>query len=511
RGSARRCQDWDVPEFAASFGAKAHHYVCLRDILRNTRRCLACDAIAAATQAPASGRYWLRYSKNEPRRLNVVEDWEVDFFDAQILKGWVDGYNLPSGFRVIDIVDVNVVQPSTPVRFVAPSYMWESSADAGRAQLEKANAQDLGSPGGLASVTLPPIISDTISLCRDLGERYLWADPLCIAQDDEYSKPNQIDGMDRIYRSASSIMAALDDRQGHGFPGYAGNPRRPRASLWGPARSRNVGRGIDPNGMQTVVDASLWNRRGWTFQERLQPKRRLFIAEYQVLFECCRGQAAEELPWGRRPSRAGDAVDGADEALESLEENTEGGGPGTDSEAARETANDPVAAAGKEGKSRMNGFLGSRASIAALSTTETPPSSCGTTSRWLNYCAWAEDYTSRWLSRSGDMLNAFAGAGNAVKKAMRTETLFGLPEVYLPQALMWSHTGPAARKGARGRGRAAVDFIVISASLDGGLGERNEWAFVGGQFHEMWRFNVMLVERLPCEPFAARRLGVGYV
>ncbi|CCF43987.1 hypothetical protein CH063_13533 [Colletotrichum higginsianum] len=69
----------------------------------------------------------------------------------------------------------------------------------------------------------------------------------------------------------------------------------------------------------------------------------------------------------------------------------------------------------------------------------------------------------------------------------------------------------AGRKGARDRRRAAVDFIVISASLDGGLSERNEWAFIEGQFHEMWRFNVMLVERLPCEPFVARRLGVGYV
>ncbi|TIC90589.1 hypothetical protein CH35J_011723 [Colletotrichum higginsianum] len=816
-----RCQDWDVPEFAAGFGAKAHHYVCLRDILRNTYRCLVCDAIATATQArrresewlsgspdtcvyvtvqgpffldsgtksnqklrldfsvpdevsvrlfleltlsvvankPSSSsslsspaehqpfaitpQYRLRYSMNEPRRLHAVEDWEVDFFDAQILKGWIDGcgilhgakcvgeytsiYNLPSGFRVIDIVDMNVVQPSTPVRFVALSYMWESSEDAGRAQLEKANARDLESPGGLASVTLPPIISDTISLCRDLGERYLWVDRLCIVQDDEYSKPNQIDGMDRIYQSASfSIMAALDDRQGHGFPGYAGNPRRARASLWGPARSRNVGRGIDPNGMQTVVDASLWNRRGWTFQERLLSKRRLFITEYQVLFECCRGQAAEELTWGRRPSRAGDAVDGAEEALESLEENIESGGPGTDSEAARETADDPVAATGKEKDERtprIPGFY--RRPLYHRDATIKLRDHVAL----ANYCAWVEDYTSRRLSRSRDMLNAFAGVGNAVRKAMRTETLFGLPEVYLPQALMWSHTGPAARrddddddgggggvlgvpswswaawtaegsaagyrwahgdarlvdtklvriatlvwfhmrdppaaattagakttkgsgdgrvgklrrlrvkerwlgtemgmarihgpeklpplqrkmgggkvkvsaetdekhtemwracphspwaalahpeldpeavsvtgnfpgalvfnttvaslrirrgqgargsrgtgsgdaeildltgrlvghldgavpkmvagrKGARDRRRAAVDFIVISASLDGGLSERNEWALIEGQFHEMWRFNVMLVERLPCEPFVARRLGVGYV
>ncbi|GKT95232.1 hypothetical protein Ct61P_13082 [Colletotrichum tofieldiae] len=583
---------------------------------------------------------------------------------------------------------MKIVQPSEPVRFVALSYMWESSEGAGHAQLENANAHNLETPGSLTSVTLPPIITDTISLCRDLGERYLWVDRLCIVQDDEHSKPNQIDGMDRIYQSASfAIMAALNDRNGNGFPGYAGNPRRPRASLWGPARNRNVGRGIDPNGMQAVVDASLWNRRGWTFQEKLLSKRRLFITEYQVLFECCRGQAAEELTWGR-PLQVAGAVNEGEPSI-SFEEDLEDGVPDIASESTREDTGEPATTGKSHRMPRIPGFfrrpLYHKDATIKLREHVT----------LANYCAWVEDYTSRQLSRSADILNAFAGVGNAVRKALRTETLFGLPEVYLPQALMWSHTGAAllreddgvrvpswswaawtaaegsaagyrwvhgnarlvdvqlvriatlvsfhlrdptavvgsengdgglrklrvkerwlgmemkmtkihgpeklppckgkwagaspwealaheeldakavamagdfpgalvfnttvaslrvgrgrgirkaggsreagaehedaeildmmgrqvgyldkmdpawvaGRKGARDR-RKMLDFIVISASLDGGLSERNEWAFIEGQFHEMWRFNVMLVERLPFEPFVARRVGVGHV
>ncbi|KZL76531.1 hypothetical protein CT0861_00794 [Colletotrichum tofieldiae] len=795
-----RCQHWDVPEFATGFGAKAHHYISLRDIVQSAQRCLICGAIAAAVQArrgesewlsgspetsiyvtvqgpffldsgtadnqknrldvsaadevsirlfleltlsvlpkstlPSTGdasqqpfaitpQFRLRYSKDEPRYLQAIDEWEVDFFDVRALKGWIDAcgilhgakcvgeyssiYTLPSGFRVIDVLDMKIVQPSEPVRFVALSYMWESSEGAGHAQLENANAHNLETPGSLTSVTLPPIITDTISLCRDLGERYLWVDRLCIVQDDEHSKPNQIDGMDRIYQSASfAIMAALNDRNGNGFPGYAGNPRRPRASLWGPARNRNVGRGIDPNGMQAVVDASLWNRRGWTFQEKLLSKRRLFITEYQVLFECCRGQAAEELTWGR-PLQVAGAVNEGEPSI-SFEEDLEDGVPDIASESTREDTGEPATTGKSHRMPRIPGFfrrpLYHKDATIKLREHVT----------LANYCAWVEDYTSRQLSRSADILNAFAGVGNAVRKALRTETLFGLPEVYLPQALMWSHTGAAllreddgvrvpswswaawtaaegsaagyrwvhgnarlvdvqlvriatlvsfhlrdptavvgsengdgglrklrvkerwlgmemkmtkihgpeklpplqrkmgggkvkvspetdkkhtemwrecphspwealaheeldakavamagdfpgalvfnttvaslrvgrgrgirkaggsreagaehedaeildmmgrqvgyldkmdpawvaGRKGARDR-RKMLDFIVISASLDGGLSERNEWAFIEGQFHEMWRFNVMLVERLPFEPFVARRVGVGHV
>ncbi|KAL0937956.1 uncharacterized protein CTRU02_207687 [Colletotrichum truncatum] len=792
-----RCQDWDIPEFAAGHGPKAHYYLPLSTISQGAKNCLICRAVSTAVESRRRECDWLRKSpeqsvyvavqgpffldsglmKDQKRRLNrsvegeisvkmfleltlsvvldgtcsgdvaplplplplpppfavtpqfqmkylegdtprlqAVDAWEAESFDVSTLKGWIDGCemlhgkecvgqyrsisDLPYGFRVIDVHSMTIVQPVKPVRFVALSYMWEASEGAGHAQLINANASDLEVEGSLLAVTLPRIITDTISLCRDLGETYLWVDRLCIIQDDERSKPDQIEGMDRIYQSAAfSIMSALNDRKGRGLPGYADYHRMPRASLWGPPRNRNTWRGwrgIDPNGIETIVDASLWNRRGWTFQERLLSRRRLFITEYQVLFECCRGQATEELTWNY-PKKSSQTPE-SQEKTSSEQVSTEHLEEDTDASASEQDANtSPEYAKKRRHIPSIPGFY------------RRPPHRKSATIRLANqvslahYCHWVEDYTSRQFSHSADVLNAFAGVGNAVKKAMRSEKVYGIPEVHLPQALMWSHIGAASRrqgvdwipswswaawmgtasyqwihgeaklvdtklvrivtlvyfhlqdpkgvgglrpmrvterwmgtgmrlvkipgpeklppmqrrmdggkvrvseevnqryaemwrtcphspwealahtelkpeavaiardfpgalvfsttvaslrigrdwtntgvrasgkewaredaeildlmgrqvgyldkmdvdwiagrKGTRDR-RKLLDFVVISAGLEVTITDRNEWAFIEGQFHEMWRFNVLLVERLSFEPFVARRIGAGSV
>ncbi|KAI8262376.1 hypothetical protein K4K58_000600 [Colletotrichum sp. SAR11_239] len=424
-----RCQDWDVPEFAAGRGAKAHYYLPLAAVLRAGSGCLVCAAVGAAVEArraAGSGcgsEEWLRGAKAEEVYVAVQGPFFLD-----------SGYKVDQERRLAD-GEVRLfleVTPFEPVRFVALSYMWEASEGAGHAQLVNANAEDLGAEGSLSSVSLPRIITDTISLCRDLGERYLWVDRLCIVQDDERSKPDQIDGMDRIYRSAAfAIMAALDDRTGKGLPGYI-DARRPRASLWGPPRNRNSRRGIDPNGVQAIVDPSLWNRRGWTFQERLFTKRRLFITEYQVLFECCRAQAAEELTWG--PRLKDDPYHSPVEEADHEDDHDCG-----DADADAGVSHDDEKR--KKNKHSFGTGFYCKPRFGKSTTIQLQDHIM-----LADYCLWVENYTPRELSHGGDVLNAFAGVGNAVKKAMKTEVMYGLPATCLPQALMWSHTGRAARR-----------------------------------------------------------------
>ncbi|KXH49632.1 hypothetical protein CSAL01_10564 [Colletotrichum salicis] len=622
-----RCQDWDVPDFAAGLGSKTHHYVSLESISFRSLKCLFCRAVAAAVEARRREDGWLRdcseaclfvtlqgpfflgsgLAEDQKCRLFAFSSDEVSvrlFLELTLSTVWIDGCeilhghhcvtkyksidNLPIGFRVIDVRGMKIVKPSRPVRFVALSYMWEASEASGHAQLETTNAEDLEAPGSLESVKLPRIILDAISLCRDLGEGYLWVDRLCIVQDDERSKPDQID-----------------------------------------------------------VDASLWNRRGWTFQERLLSRRSIFITEYQVLFQCCRGHAAEELTWGRvrrevptpLPSRDADPPR-VEEPIDEHDSQVHHTAPTDIDESTTEkkTHNIP----------NTPGFY-----RRALHNRDAPVKLRGQVSL-ANYCQWVEDYTSRQLCCETDILNAFAGVGNAVGDSMRTKMTFGLPEMYLPQTLMWSHTGAvrrgeccelsvdsrraasrsgdddhglrkarvterwlgscmqlakingieklpplqrkmaggkfnvseetnekytamwrecphspwealahaeldpeavevaaglagalvfnttvaslrvgrdrrmmgarrgdcedaeildmmgrhvgyldkmdtrwiSGRKGAKDR-RTLLDFIVISASVDTEVSESTEWAFIEGQFHEMWRFNVMLVERVP--------------
>lgn len=53
-----------------------------------------------------------------------------------------------------------------------------------------------------------------------------------------------------------------------------------------------------------MVDRSLWNTRGWTFQERFLSRRCIFFTDVQVYFRCRRSLRYE-----------GDDVDGSSEAL----------------------------------------------------------------------------------------------------------------------------------------------------------------------------------------------------
>lgn len=217
--------------------------------------------------------------------------------------------DLPLGFRVIDVRSMRIVKPTQAVRFVALSYMWQQSGDEGHIQLENRNVKELELPGGMANISLPNIISDAISLCQGLGEIYLWVDRFCIIQDDVESKHGQIHGMNKIYRSANfTIVAALNKRDSQGIPGFSGRPRI--SSVWRPPYECEIeGRGIRPNCTNSIVDSSLWNKRGWTFQERVLSTRRLFITEFQVTFACGKGEATEELTYyPQRPYKKDDST-----------------------------------------------------------------------------------------------------------------------------------------------------------------------------------------------------------
>lgn len=239
----------------------------------------------------------------------------MPLFNVSVIRNWIRGCDaihgnkctqpphqtqLPPGFRVINVVNMNIAEPVGPTRYVALSYMWGSAAGSQNDfQLEKKNVRYLEAPGSLINASIPKVVTDAISLCKDLGEIYLWIDRLCIVQDDQELKPAQIVAMDKIYRSATfTLAAALSNPSGDGLPGHQEKPRDLYSSIWIPPYDANVEtRGIKPNGIRSLVDSSLWNRRGWTFQERLLSQRCLFITEHQTMFKCSQAEASEELTW----------------------------------------------------------------------------------------------------------------------------------------------------------------------------------------------------------------------
>ncbi|ORY06639.1 heterokaryon incompatibility protein-domain-containing protein, partial [Clohesyomyces aquaticus] len=62
------------------------------------------------------------------------------------------------------------------------------------------------------------------------------------------------------------------------------------------------------------------------------------------------------------------------------------------------------------------------------------------------YMAIIPDYTGRNLSFGSDILNAFMGIGNVFARAMHTSFVYGLPERYIVQSLLWEWHGEPERR-----------------------------------------------------------------
>ncbi|KAL2106068.1 hypothetical protein VUR80DRAFT_7333 [Thermomyces stellatus] len=205
----------------------------------------------------------------------------------------------PSAFRVIDVETRQLVRAGPECQFVALSYVWGANPDPSKLQATMSNVERLEERGALKPSEIPAAIDEAMRVCRELGERYLWADRLCIVQDDPVNKKEQIMSMVDIYSSAVLVVAlcagtSMDDS----VPGV-GRPR--------PAFKRTVE--LPGFLIATVLPSfglavmpSTWASRGWTYQEAVLPARRLYFTPFQLIYECVAGQVYEDnylndSPW----------------------------------------------------------------------------------------------------------------------------------------------------------------------------------------------------------------------
>jgi hypothetical protein len=198
---------------------------------------------------------------------------------------------LPNGFRVIDVVERRVVTPSPDCRFVALSYVWGKTPDPTKTMATLSTIKDLEQRGGLEVSKMPLVIEDAIQTCILLKQRYLWADRLCIVQDDLVNKQEQIDGMVAIYASAVfALVIAYGDNMNTQIPGVSLHRQTRTSHLqFGGLLVEN----ILPDFKQTIENTA-WSTRGWTYQESILPTRKLFLTGVQVMYECQRGLLHED-------------------------------------------------------------------------------------------------------------------------------------------------------------------------------------------------------------------------
>ena len=281
-----------------------------------------------------------------------------------------------SYFGVVDVDDMCLVSLPVESKYIALSYTW-GTADIFRTTSENIKVLQVGNGIDKIFSALPRAIQDTIVLVRELGERYLWVDSLCIVQDSRESWDLNARVMDLVYGNAHLTVCAADgDNADVGLVGLSPSERyfTQHIEEYAPGVRLMVS-----HLAETYIQRSTWNTRAWTFQERLLSKRCLIFTEGRVYFQC------------RSTAMCEDIIAEQKEAGWSIE-----------------LVNAPL---------QLLSDLENR----ALQV----------------YRESVELYTSRILSYENDILSAFNGIGNMVGKALGSSLLYGLPNSHFDWALLW--------------------------------------------------------------------------
>lgn len=144
---------------------------------------------------------------------------------------------------------------------------------------------------------LPTNISKTIQhamvVAEKIGIPFLWADAVCIDQDSEEEKDQQLPLMGYIYGHAFATIVALGDHADSGLPGVQGGPERFMQLIaeFGPVRLM-----ARYPSLSSQIESSAWSKRGWTYQEGHFSQRCIYFSPHQVYFHCNSTFCSEDSP-----------------------------------------------------------------------------------------------------------------------------------------------------------------------------------------------------------------------
>jgi hypothetical protein len=262
-------------------GPRASH-ILLRNAVHGAIRPLPKPFYLRLEEAPFETRAFL-YGRN--RSLEC---------DIDLLRSWISLCDQHHGrrcsqrarprgtIRLIDTAQHCLVRSnSSPAcrDYVALSYVWGNKEQSYAATA--AEYASLFQPGALFNLTLSKTVADAILLVQNLGLRYLWLDALCIRQDSDSDKHEQIAQMGFVYESALfTIIAAAGDDCDAGLPGLRSGTRVQ------PQQSVQMGNITLLSSFESSPQRSKWARRGWTFQEELLSARRFIFTPDLISWNC---------------------------------------------------------------------------------------------------------------------------------------------------------------------------------------------------------------------------------
>ena len=364
----------------------------------------------------------LSYQYNDDRLLYKIKLHEItaepksglgrkvphERIDVDVLRQWIAKCDSPYGilpekeslspmlqavplFRLIDVVEERVVESSIRCRFLALSYVWGGYQ---KFQSTKQNQSFLGQRCSLRDTELPLTIRDAIDLVREIGERYLWVDSLCITQDDDDYKMGQIRLMDQIYNNAVAvIVCATGENAEAGLIGFRSFSRK-WTQYTAAIQGLIVANYAERTDSMEEIWRSKWRSRAWTFQEEMLARRQLTFTSNEVVFESTEGEFTEQFhDLLIRPPH-----------LEPSDE--------TDAHLAQSSLQRRFSSGETFGK----------------------------------YADLISEYSARQMSYSTDALNAIEGVLAYLKSRFPGGFVYGLPYAYLNTALIWEPFGPVKRR-----------------------------------------------------------------
>jgi Heterokaryon incompatibility protein (HET) len=206
-----------------------------------------------------------------------------------------------------DIRLVSLDENNVAVNYVALSHCWGPSS---KLPLTT-RANNLGQRSQRISFfDLSLTFKDAVKLMRDLGQRYLWIDSLCIVQDDPEDWVREASKMATVYGNALFTLSALSSVDST-YGCRVANPREITHNHRffdfdsGPYRIRFFERAIhkwhEEYGDNTYRHGKYGDnplrRRAWTLQERELSTRSIHFSQNLVLWQCKTLKASNELSW----------------------------------------------------------------------------------------------------------------------------------------------------------------------------------------------------------------------
>ncbi|KIX93367.1 uncharacterized protein Z520_11010 [Fonsecaea multimorphosa CBS 102226] len=269
--------------------------------------------------------------------------------------------------------------------YATVSYVWGETGSREHTT-RMGNIQSRRKSGGLASVieTLPRALQQGIRLVHDLGIRYIWIDALCIVQDSSHSWNLNARAMHLIYGNSIFTLSIADDPDATTGLLALDKDRQPKQWIEECADGLHLLLHHPP---EASIEASRWNKRAWTFQERLLSKRCLIFTGGRIYFQCRSTVVSEDIFADH--DGAGWSLDLVRSPLQML--------------------------------SQLN--------IRAL---------------WF-YTHCVSLYTLRELHEPFDILSAFSGMCKLMESTMHSPFIFGLPTSHFDFALLWQPIGRSLR------------------------------------------------------------------